>query len=174
LRCDSKRAAALSSTTLGIHVDLLGFVVACGLNRASAMRAVLVVLLLAACRPPGYGKEPPPDAAATTDASNTTLDGAVDAFVAVCDHAFRLEGRATATSVWLTGNFINWAGDPQAGAVAFTLGNDGAWTGSYPFQAGTHQYKFIVNGTEWILDPTNPETVDDGMGHTNNVYTCVP
>jgi hypothetical protein len=138
------------------------------------MRLAVVVLLLAACRPPGYGKETPPDAAATTDGSLATVDAAVDATVPVCDHPFRLDGRATASSVWLTGSFVAWAGDPQGGAVAFTLGTDGGWTGSYTFEAGSHQYKFIVDGSEWILDPTNPNTVDDGMGHTNNVYTCVP
>jgi hypothetical protein len=138
------------------------------------MRLVAAVLLLAACRPPGYGKEPPPDAAEAVDAPAQPPDAAPDASVPVCDHAFRLEGRSTASSVWLTGSFVSWAGNPQTGAIALTLGNDGAWTGSYQFQAGTHQYKFIVDGSEWILDPTNPNTVDDGMGHINNVYTCVP
>lgn len=138
------------------------------------MRLCAAVLLLTACRPPGYGKEPPPDAAETVDAPAPLLDAAPDASVPVCDHAFRVDGQATASSLWLTGSFVSWAGTPEAGAIAFTLGNDGAWTGSYEFQAGTHQYKFIVNGTDWILDPTNPNTVDDGMGHINNVYTCVP
>lgn len=139
------------------------------------MRCLVVMLLLAACRPPGYGKEPPPDAADTADAPPGSIDAAIDAPpAATCDHAFRLDGYATATSVWLTGDFVGWAGDPPSGAIAFTLGTDGAWTGSYAFAAGAHQYKLIIDGTDWILDPTNPDTVDDGMGHTNNVYTCVP
>ncbi len=137
------------------------------------MRVVLLVVMLAACRPPGYGKPDTPDAS-TADAATVTPDAAVDAAAAVCEHDFRLDGRPTASSVWLTGSFVQWAGDPQSGAVAFTQGTDGAWTGSYTFAAGTHQYKFIVDGTEWILDPTNPDTADDGMGNTNNVYTCVP
>jgi hypothetical protein len=143
------------------------------LEHARRVRLALVVILLAACRPPGYGKEPPPDAAAMTDGSMATADAAVDAAVPVCDHAFRLDGYGSASSVWLTGTMVAWAGSPP-GAIAFTLGGDGAWTGSYKFQAGTHQYKLIINGSDWILDPTNPNTADDGMGHTNNVYTCVP
>ncbi|HEX5063844.1 MAG TPA: glycogen-binding domain-containing protein [Kofleriaceae bacterium] len=137
------------------------------------MRLLAVVLLVAACRPPGYGKEPPPDAA-EQDSSMVTIDASIDANVPVCDHGFRVDGFGSASSFWMTGSFTNWAGDPVNGAIAFTLGTDGAWSGSYRFQAGTHQYKFIVNGTDWILDPTNPNTADDGMGHTNNVYTCVP
>lgn len=129
---------------------------------------------LAACRPPGYGKPPPPDASEGGDGQQVVVDAALDAQGAVCDHAFRLDGYSTASSVWLTGNFVSWAGSPQAGAIELAKGSDGAWTGSYTFQAGSWQYKLIVDGTNWILDPTNPSTVDDGMGHTNNVYTCVP
>jgi len=138
------------------------------------MRLVVTAVLLAGCRPPGYGKPAPPDAAATGDAPTTAVDAAIDAPASVCAHDFRVDGQATASSVWLTGSFVGWAADPQGGAVAFTQGTDGAWTGSYAFVAGTHEYKLIINGTDWILDPTNPDTVDDGMGHTNNVYVCVP
>jgi hypothetical protein len=141
------------------------------------MRVVPLLVLVAACRPPGYGKEPTVDAAHTpmADASTQTADAGPDATSgATCDHAFRLDGHGTDSSVWLTGSFVSWAGTPQAGAVAFTLGVDGGWTGSYAFPAGSHQYKLIVNGNNWILDPTNPNTADDGMGHTNNVYVCVP
>ena len=43
-----------------------------------------------------------------------------------------------------------------------------------PNRAMLRAVGFGENGTDWILDPTNPTTVDDGMGHTNNVYVCVP
>jgi hypothetical protein len=144
------------------------------------MRSVLLVGLVAlgvGCRPPGYGKEPTVDAAdsSATDAPAGSTDAGPDATTAAtCHHAFRLDGHGTDASVWLTGSFVSWAGSPQAGAVPFVLGNDGGWTGTYDFPAGSHQYKLIVNGTDWILDPTNPDTVDDGMGHTNNLYVCVP
>ena len=55
-----------------------------------------------------------------------------------------------------------------------TLGVDGAWTGTHTFAAGPHQYKFIIDSTQWILDPTNLDEVDDGMGNRNSLYTCVP
>ena len=143
----------------------------------AAMRLAVAVLLLAACRPPGYGKDGHPDAPPAGDghpadgSDGGVVDAAPDA-AATCKHTFRLDGNGTAGSVYLTGDFVQWAAQPP-GAVAFTLGTDGAWTVTYPFDQGTYQYKFIVDGN-WITDPTNPMTVDDGMGHTNSVYTCVP
>jgi hypothetical protein len=144
---------------------------------AAAMRLAVAVLLLAACRPPGYGKDGHPDAPPAGDghpadgSDGEVVDAGVDA-AATCNHTFRLDGNGTAGSVYLTGDFVQWAAQPP-GAIAFTLGNDGAWTVTHPFDQGTYQYKFIVDGN-WITDPTNAMTVDDGMGHTNSVYTCVP
>jgi hypothetical protein len=144
---------------------------------AAAMRLAVAVLLLAACRPPGYGKDGHPDAPPAGDghpadgSDGVVVDAGVDA-AATCNHTFRLDGNGTAGSVLLTGDFVQWAAQPP-GAIAFTLGTDGAWTVTHPFDQGTYQYKFIVDGN-WITDPTNPMTVDDGMGHTNSVYTCVP
>lgn len=137
---------------------------------------VLVAVAASACRPPGYGKEPDVDAAMGSGSGSmtTTTDAAIDTPAAACDHAFRIEGHGSDSSVWLTGTMLGWAGDPTAGAIQFTLGSDSAWTGTYAFPTGTHQYKLIVNGSNWILDPSNPNTIDDGMGHTNNVITCAP
>jgi hypothetical protein len=138
------------------------------------MRLVSVVLLatLVACRPPGWGRGDD-DVDAGTGADASRIDAAIDATVASCIKAFRLDGHSIATSVELTGSFNNWAPSPPA-AIAFTLGVDGAWTGSHTFAAGLHQYKFIVSGTQWIPDPTNPDGVDDGFGSRNSLYTCVP
>jgi hypothetical protein len=136
---------------------------------------VLAVFALGACRPPGYGKEDIEPDAAPDGSTQATVDAPVDGAAGLtCDHAFRVDGQATASSVWLTGSMVSWAGNPGAGAVALVQGNDGAWSGTYAFEPGTHQYKFIVDGTNWILDPTNQNTASDGQGNTNSVYTCVP
>jgi hypothetical protein len=135
----------------------------------------VVIVLLVACRPPGWDKHDPPDASAAPIDASTTIDAALDTpAAATCDHAFRLDGHATATSVWLTGDFVSWAPSVQAGAIEFVQGVDSAWTGAYAFAAGTHQYKFIVDGTTWIPDPTNQNQIDDGFGGKNSLYTCVP
>jgi hypothetical protein len=139
------------------------------------VRAAYVLLIFGAiaCRPPGYGKGDQGDTDAAVDATNL-VDGSIDGSTAVCDKAFRLDGRSTASSVWLTGDFIEWGGDPGHGAAVFALGADGGWTGNYVFGAGPHQYKFIVSGTEWINDPTNPDQIDDGFGGKNSLFTCTP
>ena len=86
-----------------------------------------------------------------------------------------LEPRTTMAELFtLDGPPMDLIGDALPLAVAFTLGTDGGWTGSYSFMAGTFQYKFIVSGTQWIPDPTNPNTVPDGFGGTNSVYVCSP
>jgi hypothetical protein len=135
----------------------------------------LALLLVAACQPPGYGRHFDAATGSGDVDAPRPIDASPDAPAGkTCDHAFRLDGHGTDSSVWLTGDFVHWAGDPPHGAIAFTLGTDGGWTGSYSFMAGTFQYKFIVSGTQWIPDPTNPNTVPDGFGGTNSVYTCSP
>lgn len=139
------------------------------------MRFALLFLFVA-CRPPGYGKDDPdpvaPDAPAATEDAPPPTDGETQA--ATCAKAFRLDGHSTAATVWLTGTMTSWGPDPAHGAIEFEKGVDGAWTGSYDFEAGSHQYKFIVNSNDWITDPTNPQTVDDGMGNTNSLFLCAP
>jgi hypothetical protein len=89
-------------------------------------------------------------------------------------HGFRLDGHGTAQSVWLTGDFVSWGVDPSHGAIPFTLGIDGGWTLTHAFAAGTIQYKLIIDGSQWIADPTNPDQIDDGFGGKNSLYTCTP
>lgn len=138
------------------------------------MRLVLLAIALVGCRPPGYGKDGGSgDDTVDIDAAVVTADAApVDTAVATCAKAFRLDGHSLATAVALTGSFVGWPGTAPP-AIAFTKGIDGAWTGSYDFAAGTHQYKYIVDGA-WIPDPTNPNQVDDTFGGFNSVLTCTP
>jgi hypothetical protein len=42
------------------------------------------------------------------------------------------------------------------------------WTLTLRLPAGAHQYKFVVNGTDWRTDPTAP-AIDDGNGNLNSV-----
>ncbi len=134
------------------------------------------MFLLVACRPPGYGKgddvaDPTVDAPAATEDTAPT-DG--EPMQATCAKSFRLDSHSTASTVWMTGSFVAWGGDPAHGAIEFAKGADGAWTGGYDFAAGSHQYKFIVDGTTWITDPTNPDVIDDGTGNTNSLFLCAP
>ncbi|CAN5916589.1 hypothetical protein BH11MYX3_BH11MYX3_36380 [soil metagenome] len=146
---------------------------ACRLKQHRRMRLAVVVLVgLVACRPPGYGKGGDDDDDVQVDAGTGSADAAPDAGAATCTKAFRLDGHSLATAVSLTGSFVSWAGTAPP-AVPFAKGLDGAWTGSYAFAAGMHQYKYIVDAA-WIPDPTNPDTVDDGFGGTNSVINGAP
>ena len=69
---------------------------------------------------------------------------------------FRYED-PSAGSVSVAGEFNNWntAADPM------TLGDDGVWSAVIDLEPGTYEYKFVVNGTEWIADPGNPKVVGE-------------
>jgi hypothetical protein len=72
---------------------------------------------------------------------------------------------------------VELRGDYRAGAWSMgdKLVHSGAtWSVSVdvPY-AKPVQYKFLVNGATWTLDPNNPMTVPDGMGNTNNVKGAI-
>jgi hypothetical protein len=136
------------------------------------MRLVVLAMLLTACHPPGYGKgddkEPGVDAAPAPDAE-------IDAAPATtCEKTFRLENNGGAQTVWLTGSFTSWGGNPGAGAIELTKDTGSVWNVTRTMESGEYQYKFIVDGNTWIADPGNPNSVDDGFGGHNSVYTCNP
>jgi hypothetical protein len=145
------------------------------------MRVLVLALLLAACRPPGYGKgDDTGDDQTGDDNAGDDNGNAVDAAVttdapstSTCTKAFHLDGHSAATTVVVTGTFANWAATPPD-AIALAKVASGAWEGSHEFAAGSYQYKYVIDGSEWILDPTNANTVDDGMGHQNSAFTCTP
>ncbi len=62
-----------------------------------------------------------------------------------------------AASVNLAGNFNNWS----MNADALTLGEDGVWRVVKDLAPGSYEYKFVVNGSEWVADPGNPVVVGD-------------
>lgn len=66
------------------------------------------------------------------------------------EQEFRLK-KPDAVSVMVMGEFNGWKGQPMS------KGSDGIWTAKVTLPAGTHGYKFFVNGTDWILDPDNPK-----------------
>ena len=71
-----------------------------------------------------------------------------------------------ATRVNVVGDFNNWS--PKTDAMADENG-DGEWTLFYNLAPGVYQYKFVVDGRQWITDPRNPEKVSDGFDGENSV-----
>jgi hypothetical protein len=62
-----------------------------------------------------------------------------------------------AFSVSLAGNFNNWSTMDNP----LTKDEDGTWRVVVDLPAGTYEYKFVVNGGEWVADPDNPKVVGD-------------
>lgn len=71
-----------------------------------------------------------------------------------------------ASKVSVVGDFNNWT--PAVDQMVDKNG-DGHWTLFFPLTPGTYQYKFIIDGSYWIADPRNPQTVSDGFEGGNSV-----
>lgn len=70
------------------------------------------------------------------------------------------------SSVALAGSFNAWS------STAWPMRWDAArarWTLSRALEDGTHQYKFVLDGAEWVRDTANAETAPDGFGGLNSV-----
>jgi hypothetical protein len=60
-----------------------------------------------------------------------------------------------AGSVSLAGDFNSWS----TTAVPMSMDDEGVWRAVIDLAPGTYEYKFVVNGSEWIADPENPKVV---------------
>jgi 1,4-alpha-glucan branching enzyme len=86
-------------------------------------------------------------------------------------HGVRFSLRAPgASSVGLVGAFNRW--DPKAHRLTGP-GPDGVWTITISLPRGRYEYLFIINSTEWSLDPAAP-FADDGLGGRNSVLVVPP
>lgn len=90
------------------------------------------------------------------------------------DVTFRLKN-PSARTVQLAGDWTgnNWAqGDAGAGEVLVGLmkrrDKDGVWEISIRLGPGRYRYKFLVDESRWMLDPSNPRVVRaENRGYVN-------
>lgn len=68
--------------------------------------------------------------------------------------------------VYLTGDFADWS--PSAYRMTYFEAED-IWRKTIELREGRHQYKFVVDGTEWRDDPKNPLRVEDSHGGFNSI-----
>lgn len=67
----------------------------------------------------------------------------------------------TARSVSVVGDFNDWG----LGDTALVATNhEGVWSVTAPVPAGVHRYAFIVNGKQWVADPSAPRSAGDDFG----------
>jgi len=72
-----------------------------------------------------------------------------------------------ARSVALSGDFTGWKG---RGLELHRSGKDGAWEITLKLRkGGLYAYNFIVDGEDWIPDPSVPERVEDGFGGSSSL-----
>lgn len=84
----------------------------------------------------------------------------------------RFEIRAPdAGEVTLAGSFNDWS--PQ-GIQLVENAATGLWTATVPLAPGEHQYLFVIDGSQWIPDPSAHAQVDDGFGQANSVIVVGP
>jgi hypothetical protein len=72
--------------------------------------------------------------------------------------------QSAAKQVFLSGTFNDWATNKDE---MKRYGNLFLITVNLP--QGLHEYKFVEEGAEWVLDPLNMDRVDNGLGSKNNV-----
>lgn len=73
----------------------------------------------------------------------------------------------TATSVAFAGDVNSWSSTSKV----FTKNSYGIWTVTVdPLGAKSITYKFVVDGSNWIIDPNAQDTVSDGFGGSNGVF----
>jgi hypothetical protein len=80
---------------------------------------------------------------------------------------FRLDAEGVNT-VSLAGSFTDWEPRYELRQIA-----PGTWTATVALEPGVHDYLFVVDGEEWIADPT-ASPVDDGFGGTNSRLFLTP
>ena len=77
---------------------------------------------------------------------------------------FRHRPDVAVNSVHLAGSFNQW--DTSATPME---NDDGVWEVTVDLPPGRHQYKFVLDGGEWVTDDWATEFADDGFGGQNAV-----
>jgi hypothetical protein len=66
-----------------------------------------------------------------------------------------------AKSVSVVGDFNNWGLD---GSALQATNLNGVWSVTARIPAGVHRYAFVLDGKQWVADPTAPRSSSDDFG----------
>jgi hypothetical protein len=78
---------------------------------------------------------------------------------------FRIAAQ-NARRVTLVGDFNGWS---EEGTELLDEDGDGVWTLRIDASPGRYKYRFLVDDSEWVIDPEADAQVDDGFGGTDSV-----
>ncbi len=91
-----------------------------------------------------------------------------------CDgHTFVFDPQGqTPTTVHVAGTFNGWSATIGGGGWPMQYSAEtGLWTLYRDLGAGQHQYKFVLDESDWQKDSRNPDGVPDGFGGQNSLLT---
>lgn len=86
----------------------------------------------------------------------------------LCKLKFRLDGEAFdgVQSIGLAGEFNNWSPDE----LFLKRAKDGSWSTTLDLEPHReYQFRYVIDGTEWINDPEADRYVPNGIGTENSV-----
>lgn len=69
-------------------------------------------------------------------------------------------------SIAVVGDFNDWEPDRD---LLIDENNDGIWSVTLKLEPGRYEYMFILDGQEWVPDPSAYRYVSDGFGNKNAV-----
>ena len=72
----------------------------------------------------------------------------------------------TARSVAVVGDFNDWGLNDSA---LLATNHDGVWSVTAPVPTGVHRYAYVVNGKDWVADPSAPRSAGDDFGMPSSV-----
>jgi hypothetical protein len=72
----------------------------------------------------------------------------------------------TAHSVAVVGDFNDWGLNDSA---LVATNHEGVWSVTAPVPTGVHRYAYVVNGKDWVADPSAPRSGVDDFGMPSSV-----
>lgn len=88
----------------------------------------------------------------------------------VVEHVFTLKAAPEIKSVHLAGTFNGW----NSTATPLSRQADGSWSVALRLPFGKHQYKFVLDGQNWIMDPNAQKNEADASGNQNSILLLLP
>jgi hypothetical protein len=89
-----------------------------------------------------------------------------------CTHFFTYDPKGRALKVvHVAGTFNGWPKTLAGGGwqLTNTGGIGGLWTGTHAIAPGHYAYKFVLDESQFVPDPGNPNTEPDGFGSVNSL-----